>query len=406
MLIAQHSVAGEVVTRLDVPQESIEVDDQSALVQYACDQTNLPWLIFRAVHRANQISSLPARARCVLAALARTVDAARPYAAIFARRELLTGRAMQSMRTFYRSLDDLVDAGFIIRQPQARYGGAGLFGRAYLNLTPKAACLLGLATDADADADAARIKPAEQREHAYHDTKVISFDHPCVTVADGAIYKDLSPNSQKRQPGHVPVDLQRLRILGFRDFLIFKLMREARLSAKRLSDVVEASWEHLRRATHPISYLRALLRAPVDFAYRVHDRRSKAEEQTSRKTLSEENRAAADEFAGRRFVSHDGLRQYAVSEDGVSVTVAHRHEARPRVHAGAWIHDFVSALRAGHIRPIADCASTPPSPVREREAIRSPILHTSEPTRLDALKRVLRARHGMEPLRIGTGNRR
>jgi hypothetical protein len=64
-----------------------------------------------------------------------TVDANRPYAAIYARRELLTGRALQSMRTFYRSLDDLEAAGLINRPPQKRHGDAGLFGRAYLHLT-------------------------------------------------------------------------------------------------------------------------------------------------------------------------------------------------------------------------------------------------------------------------------
>jgi hypothetical protein len=403
MLIAQHSVAGEVATRLDAPHESIEVDDQAALVQYACDQTNLPWVIFRAAHRANQISCLPARARCVLAALARTVDAARPYAAIFARRELLTGRAMQSMRTFYRSLDDLVDAGLIIRQPQTRYGGVGLFGRAYLNLTPKAANLLGLA--ADADADVAQAKPLHQQEQAARDSKVISFDHPCVTVADGAIYKDLFPNSQKRQPGRVPADLQRLRILGFRDFLIFKLMREARLAAKRLSDVVEASWDHLRHATHPISYLRALLRAPVDFAYRIRVKHTEAAEQISRQTLRQENQAAANEFAGRQFESHDGLRSYFVSDDGVSVTVAHRHEARPRVHAGAWIDEFVRALRAGHIRVADDRARMLASSDQQLQPIHVATKRTNEPTRLEALKQLLRAKHGMEPLRVGTRTR-
>jgi hypothetical protein len=60
--------------------------------------------------------SLPAHG-ALLAALARTVDAQRPYAAIFARRELPTGRAMQSMRTFYR--DDLEAAGLIARPRNA-----------------------------------------------------------------------------------------------------------------------------------------------------------------------------------------------------------------------------------------------------------------------------------------------
>src|ERR1700712_865113 len=111
MLIAQLSVAGEgVVCSLPTHNATIDVD-QTALDQFVAGQSNLPWVVFRAAHRAANFPSLPARARAVLAALARTVDASNPYASIFARRELLTGRAMQSMRTFYRSLDDLEAAG-------------------------------------------------------------------------------------------------------------------------------------------------------------------------------------------------------------------------------------------------------------------------------------------------------
>src|SRR5579862_1832089 len=135
MSIAQRFVAGE---------GEAHPEDSAALTAFRCDSTNLPWIIFRAAFRAAHIEQIPPRARAVLSALARTVDAAKPFGAIFARRELLTGRALQSMRTFYRSLDDLEVAGLIERRPQARYVDAGLFGRAYLHLTEHAAALLGL----------------------------------------------------------------------------------------------------------------------------------------------------------------------------------------------------------------------------------------------------------------------
>src|SRR5471032_503512 len=144
MLIAQRFVAGEGNDRPRLLAEDSTVLDNEALEDFACDRSNLPWLVFRAAHRANHIAAIPSRSRALLAALARTVDAHRPYAAIFARRELLTGRALQSMRTFYRSLDDLAEVGLIVRAPQKRHGDAGLFGRAYIHLTEKAAELLGL----------------------------------------------------------------------------------------------------------------------------------------------------------------------------------------------------------------------------------------------------------------------
>jgi len=64
-----------------------------------------------------------------------TVDGNRPYAAIYARRELLTGRVLQSMRTFYRSLDDLEATGLINRPRKNATVTPGYFGRAYLHLT-------------------------------------------------------------------------------------------------------------------------------------------------------------------------------------------------------------------------------------------------------------------------------
>ncbi|WP_250455211.1 replication protein O [Caballeronia sp. ATUFL_M2_KS44] len=390
MHIAQLSVAGEVQTRPQDFKSNADHEDQQALDEYACDRSNLPWIIFRAAHRANHIAALPARARAVLAALARTVDAARPFAAIFARRELLTGRALQSMRTLYRSLDDLESEGFITRPPQSRYGGAGLFGRAYIHLTHKAAALLGLVE-----------QPAQTDEatHRLQETDVRTAPEsllalPSVTVADGAIYKDLNPSTQKRQPGRLPHDLARLCTLGFREFLIFKLMREASFHGKRLSDVVEATWKHLRKATHPISYLRTLLRAPVDFAHRV---RSKQHETIERETASAHQSDVQREtqtLAGRAFVSHDGLRRYAVADDAKSITVHHRDEAQPRVHAGAWASDFIAALHAGRIVPV-DAAATESReqravPVREfrpsPEA--APVRHALQ--NLDALKRLLR----------------
>lgn len=326
MSIAQLSVAGE---------GEAHPEDSHALIAYRSDAVNLPWIIFRAAFRANHIADLPQRARAVLAALARTVDATKPYAAIFARRELLTGRAMQSMRTFYRSLDDLESAGLIERRPQSRYVEAGLFGRAYLHLTEKATLVLGLT-----EATTASNKDAEPA----------SLSRPSATLADGAIYKDLSPaSSQKRQPGQVPADLQRLRALGFLDFLIFKLMREAREHGKRLSDVVEVTWEHLKRASAPICYLRALLRNPIDFG---HQLRVKTQvRQAADLEAIERQRAerAASESAGKTFADASGETMYVVSADGESMTVYRASEGVGR-QAVNWKVSFAQALERGFIR--------------------------------------------------------
>jgi hypothetical protein len=337
MSIAQRSVASE---------GKLHLNDRDALIAYNAENVNLPWIIFRAAFRASRTDQLPARARATLAALARTVDASKPFAAIYAKRELLTDRAMLSMRTFYRSLDDLENAGLIDRRPQSRYVEAGLFGRSYLHLTEQAAVLLGLIDPTQAQivqTDIASAIPSSA-------TPGVSFTRPSATMADGGIYMNLYPDSsQKRQPGQVPADLQRLRALGFFDFMIFKLMREAREKGKRLSDVVEATWDHLKLAAAPINYLRALLRNPVDFSHLVLRRIEAKTAQSREDDLQAHAVQTAREHAGKSFVDADAQRHYLIEPDGQSMTITRAGEGVPR-QAVNWMQPFAEALRSAKIR--------------------------------------------------------
>jgi hypothetical protein len=343
MFIAQPTVAGEGKDRPLFAESSNDATDGEAFVEFTCDKVNLPWIIFRAAHRATHIEGLSTRSRALLAALARTVDADRPYAAVFARRELLTGRAMQSMRTFYRSLDDLEAAGLITRPPQKRYGSAGLFGRAYLHLTEQAAQILGLvATEQDV------VEHATTHVSDDHQATDSSLEHRSAKVADGGIYKDLYPVSQKRQPGTLPADLKRLTSLGFREFLIFKLMREARQHGKFLSDVVEATWQHLKQAHAPISYLRALLRSTADFHHQVQTKRDTVDQARRQERETIEIAETLARSVGV-FFDATGERRIEIGSAGTSMTVHDCCEARPRLAAGAWQAPFVNALAAGKI---------------------------------------------------------
>lgn len=343
MSIAQRFVAGEGEVH-PFEQDVAELNlDRQALSEFTCDTTNLPWVIFRAAFRAEHLSELPARARALLAALARTVDADRPYAAIFARRELLTGRALQSMRTFYRSLDDLESARLIHRPPQKRHGEVGLFGRAYLHLTPKAAALLGLAAVEQAE-------PVASAASASEETSGAPLGHRSAKVADGAIYKDLSPSAfQKRQPGQLPADLQRLLSLGFRKFLIFKLMREAQRHGKRLSDVVEVAWAHLEVAHAPIAYLRKLLTVPVDFSYQRRARETDEQQAQIAQRDAEHVQETIARCAGHLFFDPQAQRRLEVSVDRAVLTVLDAREGRPRFSATGWQAEFVAALESGTV---------------------------------------------------------
>ncbi len=390
MSIAQHFVAGE---------GEVHPEDSAALTAFHCDSTNLPWIIFRAAFRAAHIEQIPPRARALLSALARTVDATKPFGAIFARRELLTGRALQSMRTLYRSLHDLEVAGLIERRPQGRYVEAGLFGRAYLHLTEHAAALLGL------------IEPPRPLKTELTETPSSTplargpspLTEPSANLADGGIYKDLSPSLfQKRQPGKLPADLQRLRTLGFFDFLIFKLMREAREHGKRLSDVVEATWNHLKHARAPINYLRALLRNPVDFAGLVRRRNADHEAQRARAQRSQEAQVIAQQHAGRTFIDADNARQFVIGAGGDSLTIFNLTEKIGRQAAG-WMPSFAMALASGRLRP-ATALDLERFAHEQREAVVKlqpsavPLARTNAPTtaaarhHIDRLRQLLNVR--------------
>jgi hypothetical protein len=350
MAIAQRFVAGEGESHPASGETNETAVDSAAVIAFRCDSTNLPWVIFRAAFRAAHIEEIPARARAVLSALARTVDADRPFAAIFARRELLTGRAMQSMRTFYRSLDDLESAGLIERRPQSRYVDAGLFGRAYLHLTDHATTLLGFAKRTSSAVAPQPMDAVCVPSPALGIRLDGSFTEPSANLADGGIYRDLSPSAfQKRQPGQVPEDLQRLRSLGFVDFLIFKLMREARELGKRLSDVVEATWDHLKAAKAPINYLRTLLQSPVDFGHQLRRKvAARAEEQSRRDRIVRAERVA-QRSAGQTFIDANAQRKYVVDANAQSLMI-YAVDERVGRHAAGWKENFARAVERGHIR--------------------------------------------------------
>lgn len=337
MSIAQHSVAGEDVAHL-------QAGDADALIQFSSDTTNLPWKIFRAVHRANQIPQLPARARAVLAALARTVDSDKPFAAIFAGRELLTGRALQSTRTFYRSLSDLEAAGLIERQPQGRYAAVGKFGRAYLHLTEAAAQILGLTPEQAPVAD----EGARDADDAQADALDDAFStKPYAKVAHGRIQGDLSPSSsQKRQPGKLPRDLERLLDLGLHRFLIFKLMGEASKAGKRLSDIVEHTWQHLKDAGNPLAYLRKLIAVPTDYSHAVRAKRAEQAAAEQAALAAEEAAELARRCAGQTFYAPDASRRYDVASDASRITMTAAADGIARDMGLGWHQAFADALRA------------------------------------------------------------
>ena len=173
---------------------------------------------------------------------------------------------------------------------------------------------------------------------------------PSANVADGAIYKDLFPASQKRQPGTLPAGSQRLTSLGFHEFLVFKLMTEAK--AKR-----QISLRRRRRqlgtpergeTPHQLSPVFAPLAgrfwSPTSLASRKDSRTTHASRMRSKQsTISSHvtpDKSFYDEAVNRRF---------EISADGSEIAIRDCREPRARVSAAGWKPDFAAALRAGRL---------------------------------------------------------
>jgi hypothetical protein len=155
--------------------------------------------------------------------------------------------------------------------------------------------------------------------------------------------------------------LQRLRALGFTDFLIFKLMREAREAGKRLSDVVEVCWTSLRKATYPINYLKTLLASQTDFG---HQLRARQADQAEARDAAQAKRDAARELAqldGQSFADASGAQRYVLGEGGACLTVYRVGEDVARRVGGEWAIEFVRLIKKGHIIriPTADYTARP-----------------------------------------------
>ena len=294
---------------------------------------------------------LPARSRALLAALARTVDANRPYAAIFARRELLTGRAMQSMRTFYRSLDDLEAAGpHRAAAPETLRGGRpvwsrlppshrkscrapGSHRRRSLNVKARV-CDSGLQTAPKRRHSAVTIFPLTVRLPPWQTELYIR-------IFSLRIKRDNQARSRAIS--------QRLLNLGFHEFLIFKLMREAKQHGKLLSDVVEATWNHLSIAKRPISYVRSLLRSPVDFGQQLRARELKVQEKHDIAAKVRAVEEIAKRHAGHVFYDIGTTRRFEISIDATEITIHDCREPRARISASGWKGQFATALTEKHL---------------------------------------------------------
>ena len=188
-------------------------------------------------------------------------------------------------------------------------------------------------------------------------------------------------------------------------------MREAKLNLKRLSDVVEATWNHLQKAKRPISYLRALLRSPVDFGHQIRTKHAAEAEADTARVRAAQIDAIVAQHAGQVFFDTSNGRRFEVSEDAAQIAVHDYREPTPRIRVGNWSAEFVDAMESGRIAPATPeresefslkgrgrTASVAPSLIRNDMNLIKPVRTEAIDQRLTDMKRFLRLACAGEPV--------
>jgi hypothetical protein len=140
--------------------------------------------------------------------------------------------------------------------------------------------------------------------------------------------------------------------LGFHENFVFKLMKLARIQhGKRLGDVVQASWDSLRKAKHPVSYLLALLASPTDFGWLARQRKADDNAQRQREDSAKAEQAARSQLAGRVLFSESGAKRYEVDSKGLVLTIHDADKGETRTAVSGWISGFLEATSRGAIVP-------------------------------------------------------
>ena len=162
--------------------------------------------------------------------------------------------------------------------------------------------------------------------------------------------------------------------LGFHEFLIFKLMRDAKRQGKFLSDIVATSWEHIKAASKPICYVQALLRSATDFDALSRYKATIQNEARTRITEKQALAAAIEEIAGKVFYDAAATRRMCIDSEGNTAHMHHRHDPVARVAAGAWQADFIRSLSAGQWIPASPTLDATFCAVEERTIVRGNVV--------------------------------
>ena len=326
------------------------------------------------------LRQLSRNARDVLRYLIRLVDCRTPASPIFAFKRTIADHVGFSESSVYRALNELVNDNWIMRQSQRRKSRNGRLSGADIQLT-KALCeslgLRGFSGNVldDASALADRAHAADSLSTPSGQGRAGVATRPRVNLTDGYINTEQIQKIQSLQKHSsapsVTVATQttlapRTKLPEEFSWLIeqknltlpqvFLLMREFSQRQQRLSDALVQTRHRVEQLpnTDVFPYLRALAKAPTDFAWlrKQREQADIAQQRVERVTAGLNERVHA--LHGSFLVTKSGaIHQVEATTNMARVWWQEPERGRLREGYTPIQADYLVALEAGHLQPVA-----------------------------------------------------
>lgn len=273
----------------------------------------LPNKILRAIDSAAELKGLSTGVRATLQTICRYVSQHDPLGPVFTRREKIAARAGLSVRSVGRHLDTLTSLELLTIEDQRHGKRNGKFLVTHIFLTQKLAEIVGL-IDAAIDTLTPSPAPAIPAQ-------------PSDKMSRGYINEVLSGPSSTKKQGRpqlsaptIPADLQTLVEMGMMPETVCNLMRQARESGKRLSDIVAVVRDRISelglKGGQIRNYLLKSIQGSTDFAQAARTMLDKAravEQLKADKLIIDQFQA---QYRGKVLTSADGRETLYVNADG------------------------------------------------------------------------------------------
>lgn len=297
--------------------------------------------IYSAMQRALTASTLPAKLRGTVAALATYADRKQPAKPIRVQQATLAATLGRDVRTIARHLADLETRGWIAKAPQQRVGRITHRGRPFVS-GRFAGCLLTL-TDA-AIAALGLDRAAGKMSDGHTGSELTPTDRQPAPRAERGLPADVAPLSGRlQQPG------------------IFALMKKCTQHGKRLGDIVAVALARIDQlgltGARLFAYLTKLATGARCFAVDAARLRDAHTDAQQGRVVAQQVAAFRAAQAGRTLVSRDGRTTVQLDGSGTSAQLRKPSGTSTLpLYTDDQVRVLVDAIAAGQLLPAGEGA--------------------------------------------------